>query len=92
MHVCRSAWALVVLAAAGACTPLSPLGQDTGPRDCETRTAYYLDADGDQHGDAASVRLDCSPPEGYVTDSADCDDADPARAADCAQDSGGVAP
>ena len=38
---------------------------------------YYLDDDGDGFGDAASFVLAQSPPMGYVTNSADCDDTDP---------------
>jgi hypothetical protein len=37
---------------------------------------YFADADGDGFGDAASVISTCVQPQGYVTDSTDCDDND----------------
>lgn len=42
----------------------------------------YRDADGDGYGDAGSTVDACSTPDGYVTDSTDCDDADPTVHAD----------
>lgn len=41
-------------------------------------TTYYADADGDGYGDAASTILGCFPPDGYVENSTDCNDADAA--------------
>lgn len=41
-------------------------------------TTYYADADGDSYGDPASTILGCFPPDGYVENSADCNDADAA--------------
>jgi hypothetical protein len=35
---------------------------------------YFADADGDHHGDPLIAVDACSPPEGFVTDSSDCDD------------------
>ena len=37
---------------------------------------WYLDADGDGHGDAAQSQLRCTQPVGYVPDGDDCDDTD----------------
>jgi hypothetical protein len=41
-------------------------------------TAWYADADGDGHGDAEVFEEACEPPDGYVADGDDCDDAEPA--------------
>ncbi len=38
---------------------------------------WYADADGDGYGDASSAVSECYAPEGYVSDSSDCDDTDP---------------
>ena len=47
-------------------------------------TTYYLDADGDGHGNpGVSVRA-ASPPAGYVVKGDDCNDADPAINPDAA--------
>ncbi len=43
------------------------------------RTAFYADGDGDGYGDPGAPVLLCGPTTGYVTDSTDCDDADPDR-------------
>lgn len=68
---------------------LSALKQeDPVPRDCETRTAYYQDADGDGYGNDLSVVMGCSAEDGWVEAAGDCDDTDPARASDCTQDTG----
>ncbi len=50
---------------------------------CAARAAFYADADGDGVGAAAAVAITCTAPDGYVTTSGDCDDADAAVAADC---------
>ncbi|MEO1262504.1 MAG: MopE-related protein [Bacteroidota bacterium] len=41
-------------------------------------STFFLDSDGDGFGDAASSLQDCSAPTNYVTNSDDCNDADPA--------------
>ena len=40
-------------------------------------TTYYADDDADGYGDAGATTAACSVPSGYVSDSTDCDDADP---------------
>lgn len=42
-------------------------------------TEYWADADGDGFGDPEAVMTGCVPPEGYVENSDDCDDADMAN-------------
>ena len=37
---------------------------------------FYADSDGDGYGDPDSALAACAPPEGYVDDAQDCDDAD----------------
>jgi len=41
-------------------------------------TTFYRDADGDCYGLAASMVSACTAPTGYITQSGDCNDADPA--------------
>ena len=36
---------------------------------------WYADADGDGYGDPADAQIDCVEPEGYTTNSSDCNDA-----------------
>ncbi len=40
--------------------------------------AWYLDADADSYGDAATTQTSCSAPTGYVSNGDDCDDGDAA--------------
>jgi len=47
-----------------------------GQIDEGVKTTYYADTDSDGFGDPANTTLDCSPPSGYVDNSADCNDAD----------------
>ncbi len=41
---------------------------------CSTNTTYYQDADGDSYGNLKVSIAACTQPNGYVTDSTDCDD------------------
>ena len=42
----------------------------------DSKKTYYADADSDGYGDVSSTTLSCQPPEGYVADGTDCNDAD----------------
>ena len=48
-----------------------------GDIDEEVELSWYLDADLDGWGTEDEVALACEPPEGFVAESTDCDDADP---------------
>ena len=61
---------LLKTACPGGCTGTTCVG-------C-ANTAYYLDGDGDGYGNPAQKQEACIPPAGYVANSLDCDDADPA--------------
>ncbi len=51
---------------------------DATDPDTPADVTYWLDADGDNHGDAASPVSACLRPDGYATNSDDCDDTDAA--------------
>ncbi|NCG22129.1 MAG: hypothetical protein GWP91_24195, partial [Rhodobacterales bacterium] len=55
----RHAWILTILIV-GCILPKA------AERDCETRTAYYPDPDGDGIGDRSEIVLACSQPDGWV--------------------------
>ena len=46
-----------------------------GEVDEDVTTAWYADADSDGYGDADAPLDDCDPPDGYVGNATDCDDA-----------------
>jgi hypothetical protein len=48
-----------------------------GTIDDGVTTTYYVDSDGDGHGDPATPSEACSPPAGHVVVAGDCDDGDP---------------
>ena len=50
-------------------------GTDAGEPDACVASTYYRDVDGDGFGDRAQSMGACEPPDGYVTDDTDCDDA-----------------
>ncbi len=54
-----------------------------GARECDPRSAWYQDVDGDGAGNARSVYVGCAAPAGYVADATDCDDTDPDVTTDC---------
>lgn len=62
--------------------------EEPAARDCDTRLAFYEDADGDGYGNELSVVLACSAAEGWVEAAGDCDDTDATRASDCTVDTG----
>ena len=47
-----------------------------GVEDEGVKTIYYRDMDGDGFGDLNTTAIECSLPQGYVTNSDDCDDTD----------------
>ncbi len=49
-----------------------------GQVDEGVRTVYYQDADQDGYGNPDAETWACAPPSGYVSNSTDCDDTDPA--------------
>jgi len=79
---------VAAFAALSACSLSGLKPEDAAPRDCETRTVYYRDADGDGFGNELEVAFACSAEAGWVEAAGDCDDADPARASDCSTDTG----
>lgn len=73
----------VVVSLAPGCS-FSGLGEDSSaPRDCETRSVSYRDADGDGYGDSLEVVVGCSVEEGYAEKGGDCDDTRPEMATIC---------
>ncbi|MSP54522.1 MAG: hypothetical protein EXR69_02790 [Myxococcales bacterium] len=65
----------LVLALVPGCAFRGPGQDSSAPRDCETRSAFYRDADGDTYGDTLNVVVGCSAEDGYVERGGDCDDA-----------------
>jgi len=54
-------------------------GPDIGPdANCDDPTSWYRDEDGDGFGTSDQSQTACEPPQGYVDNDEDCDDADAA--------------
>ena len=69
----RILWPLVVAALIStACT----LPEPPPPRNCDERTAFYPDADGDGLGETTDVYVGCEAPDGWVTNADDVEDPD----------------
>ena len=51
---------------------------ETDEADAVDAAIWYADADADGYGDAGSIAVACDAPAGYLADTSDCDDADPA--------------
>ena len=49
---------------------------DTDGSDAQNQPTWYADTDGDDYGDPSVKQQQCASPDGYVTDSSDCDDTD----------------
>ena len=66
-----------------ACEQLDQLKQVE--KNCEDRTAFYEDTDGDGFGDPSSVYIGCTAPDGWVTQVASSsEDTDPPAPEDSA--------
>jgi hypothetical protein len=77
----KHAWIWVLAASLGGCKALEDLQPDVP--NCDPRTPFWLDADGDGVGDEGTIYLGCEAPDGYVqvppasdTDSPDTDVSD----------------
>ncbi|GEM_PF-6451720 len=55
-------------------------------RDCDTRSVFYVDADGDGFGDPLQVVLACEARDGLAANPDDCDDTDGAVTTGCDTD------
>lgn len=68
---------LAVLHVLLACDRVPDLVDDARPTACDTRVTSWADADADGAGDPSVAAIGCTPPDGYVLNADDCDDADP---------------
>jgi hypothetical protein len=57
---------------------------------CESLRQWYLDDDGDGYGRAEATKMACDKPEGHVARGGDCDDSDPERHPEAAEQCDGV--
>ena len=65
--------------------------EPTVERNCEERSAWYPDADGDGLGEGTDVYVGCEAPTGWVSNADDVDDADSGSPDSGATDSGATA-
>ena len=66
------------------------LPEEPDPRDCEQRTVYFEDSDGDGLGADDHMRFACSQPTGWSATGGDCDDTDASVTSECHEfDTGG---
>lgn len=77
----------LVLPLLAGCDAIALLKDDSPPRNCETRQAFWPDADGDGVGEPTDVLVGCEAPDGWVAAPADGTDTDP-PAVDTASDTG----
>ncbi|MDP2312990.1 MAG: hypothetical protein Q8P41_08800 [Pseudomonadota bacterium] len=75
---------LVLLMGCSVYDKLFDLLEEPPTSPCETRTAWWEDVDGDGAGNPAEVWVSCEQPDGWVAAAGDCDDADAAITAGCA--------
>ncbi len=54
----------------------TPLASDVAAVTVSALQTWYRDADGDSYGDPLLTKQDCVPPNGYVANNTDCNDAD----------------
>lgn len=66
MWRCSGSLALIFAVALGGCDLAELLG--TTEPNCDPRTAYWPDDDGDGVGEAHTVYIGCDPPDGWVTE------------------------
>jgi len=72
------------------CAAVADLYNADGDRECDPRSIFYEDVDGDGAGNPASVYVGCAVPAGYVATGEDCDDLEPDFSTECGSaDSGG---
>lgn len=60
----KHAWILIVVVTLGGCKALKDLEPDVP--NCDPRTPFWLDADGDGVGDEGTIYIGCEAPDGYV--------------------------
>ncbi len=74
MRVSHYSWLPLVLHFSFSCS----LQQETeAVPNCDPREIFYQDQDADGLGTALHIYIGCDAPEGFVTDSGDCDDSNP---------------
>ena len=77
---CDDAAANVFPGAEESCNGVDDDCDDAVDEDATDGSTFFADADGDGFGDASQTTVACEAPEGFVTDSTDCDDGNDLRA------------